>query len=655
MSKSLESYLRDISEGILTDALASFPDLAKGFKRDSTRLSLLARARGIGIYTLDLPEMGKHFDRCLANGKYSPSGCPLSRVVSKAVKVPRLFSGIHLLVFERSGMLKEHPDMKAITLLRQLYLFAKKVDLACSHSKTVKAVYEYFEVEHALPPPTLEWGSVDFGSDHANLTFDSYRPDPGPLFAGSSPSTKIQASQLALCQRVFDRIAIQLGSFDPNEWRFRHGPGAVADGSVGRFSKYEFPTWSARLERVFPMADFGFANFGCWADSAGLDTLPHGDDVAARLLAVPKTQKGPRLIAKEPTSNQWCQQALLNFFERRLATPLFALSITLRDQTGNQRAARSASEDGRSWTVDLSSASDRVSCRFVERALRGNLEVLRALNACRTPYLEQTLAKGAPRLIKLKKFSTMGSACTFPMESILFFGLAISAVLLARGLGPTEKNIFSVRRQVRVYGDDLIVPADSGEYLLELLRHFDFKVNPTKTFGDGLFRESCGLDAYAGVDVTPVYVRKLPQRCRPASIVSAVDTRNNFYFRGYTSVADRIRRRVPLGDIPTVGVGAGAFGYWSWYGPQVSKILVDRSYQRPYARGYLLVADKTRAVAETNATLLQFFTEGSHAAQGMPWTAGYEQRPRLTLRRGKVGLQEMGGTPTLVGPRGPLF
>jgi len=63
-----------------------------------------------------------------------------------------------------------------------------------------------------------------------------------------------------------------------------------------------------------------------------------------------------------------------------------------------------------------------------------------------------------------------------------------------------------------VYGDDIIVPTSVVDELVKLLGFLGFEVNTEKSFSDPdlRFRESCGLDAYNGVDVTPVYVRSLP-------------------------------------------------------------------------------------------------------------------------------------------------
>jgi hypothetical protein len=55
-----------------------------------------------------------------------------------------------------------------------------------------------------------------------------------------------------------------------------------------------------------------------------------------------------------------------------------------------------------------------------------------------------------------------------------------------------------------VFGDDIIVPSECAEFVIDDLESFGLLVNRTKSFWRGAFRESCGVDAYNGVDVTPV-------------------------------------------------------------------------------------------------------------------------------------------------------
>jgi hypothetical protein len=89
------------------------------------------------------------------------------------------------------------------------------------------------------------------------------------------------------------------------------------------------------------------------------------------------------------------------------------------------------------------------------------------------------------------KFSSMGNGCTFGLESLIF-------AAAARAVGS---------RDFCVYGDDIIIETELYEPLVTLLSALGFTTNSEKSFNQGPFRESCGVDAYLGTDITPFYVR----------------------------------------------------------------------------------------------------------------------------------------------------
>jgi hypothetical protein len=153
--------------------------------------------------------------------------------------------------------------------------------------------------------------------------------------------------------------------------------------------------------------------------------------------------------------------------------------------------------------------------------------------AARTPWLRQSLDAKHPKLYKLRKFTTMGSACTFPVETIGFFVCALASLVLARNATVTIKNLERLAGEIRVFGDDIIVPKEAGKVLEALLHHLEFEVNPSKTHRNGKFREACGMEAYDGCNVTPSYILQLPVPGRPESIASVVASSNNFYKRGF--------------------------------------------------------------------------------------------------------------------------
>jgi hypothetical protein len=643
MTKSLVTYILGAAHAVLDDYMCLSPAPAQGVDRDKSRLTSLAHDRGLPVFTLDLPALGKHFDKCLADGCYIKPELPLTRVIRGSSSIPRLFSGLMLAIFEPCGMLRSDACVHAISALRQIYNLARKLEIPCDEARTYETVRDFYTIEEGLPPPTLRWGEDDLNTEIlADMDFVSYQPDLDIGLFAAQEQRIVPRSHLVICQKVFDIITTTLGDFDPLRWKAKHGSGAVSDGQLGKFYKYEFPVWSSRLEPIFPYDEFAFANLSLWADSAASRAFFSKEDVPSQLLCVPKTQKGPRLIAKEPTANQWVQQLLLDYFATRISKSWIGSSIHLDDQSYNQKLAASASRTGSHWTVDLSSASDRVTCRFVERAFRKNPFLLEALNASRTHYLSQKIDKKSPQLIKLKKFSTMGSACTFPVECLIFFGLALSSLLIARNLRAVPQSMKPIAGEILVFGDDIVIPDDGGLILEGLLKHFSFEVNPNKTFKHGKFRESCGMDCFDGVDVTPSYIPRPPKERQPESIASQVSASNNFFRRGYWRTAAYLQSQTPGKDLPVVAVGSGALGFESFCGSPIKETFFDDELHREYILAPKIRSKVDRIESESGDQLLQFFTEAPDPLDGVLWHVGYVGRPRQSLRRGRVYLEDLG-------------
>lgn len=97
--KSYASFLEGLYLGILTDVRDCYPQEAVEWERDITRLHLLVEKRGLRVFTLELPQMGKHLDKCLSSGQLVPSRIP-GMGHDKGVAFPRLFGGLHKLVFD---------------------------------------------------------------------------------------------------------------------------------------------------------------------------------------------------------------------------------------------------------------------------------------------------------------------------------------------------------------------------------------------------------------------------------------------------------------------------------------------------------------------------------------------------------------------------
>lgn len=265
-----------------------------------------------------------------------------------------------------------------------------------------------------------------------------------------------------------------------------------------------------------------------------------------KLVTVPKNSKTERVIAIEPDLNMFFQKGIGSMIRRKLKH----VGIDLDDQTLNQRLARVASITEDLATIDLKSASDSVSLEIVRALLPPDW--YEHLFNLRSPA--GVLPDGS--IVNYQKFSSMGNGYTFELESLIFWALASAVISLAD----------CKRRELGVYGDDLIVPSEVAPELIILLDICGFSTNLDKTFIRGPFKESCGKHFFKGVDVTPFYIR------RPINRLHELFLLHNNFMRwsanrkfSYCEKAkvDWLRSFAPVGwqrpRIPLWDAGDGAF------------------------------------------------------------------------------------------------
>jgi len=654
MNDSYVEVLEGLYTAIFRDCCVTFPSDHKGLDRDKSRLLSLLQTRGLPYSTIDLPSAGKIFDRSLADGLLHPIPLPGFGKRIKEGTVPVFLSGLFLRVFEPSGMLLEHPDINAIFFLRQLFYAVKKLRITCDEQRTSEAVSEFLRIESEMRPPSLNWEEDVFvPSSASSLHFadclhtasastagsDSAEATTGQLFQFEHNPEWADASLLDTIQRTADIVSSSYGWFDPSEWRVKHGPGAVSD-LKGGYTKYSFPSWPDKLEWLFPLSEFAFANLGLWAGAVNDDSLAirgfSRHEPPAKLIAVPKTQKSPRLIASEPTAHQWAQQSLNEFLRQMTAKSPIRSSVNFTSQEPNKELALQASATGTHATIDLSSASDRLSLWCVERFFRRNIRLLEALHACRTRWLVNSIDERLSKYIVLKKLAAQGAAFTFPTQTIIYATVAIGVMLHHLNLQPSSMNIERMAREVRVFGDDIIVPIGVWETVASVLQTLGFEVSQSKTFGTGKFRESCGCDAYAGADVAPAYYLQNYDPSRPTSVSSVVEASNNFFKKGLWYTADWIMSTLPQWvqkNLPVVPAESGAFGLVSFCGSALAHLKVRRNgtLQREEIRCVFVETKSRRTPAHWEANLLQYFTEAPNPEDFVQWNAGVDSLPKARV------------------------
>jgi hypothetical protein len=338
----------------------------------------------------------------------------------------------------------------------------------------------------------------------------------------------------------------------------KHGPGAVSE-RFGANERWSFDSISYNIESLVGPEYFRTS----WFDL--LERPPSTKEVPARLVAVPKTAVKPRLISIEPSYNQFVQQALQLRLKALLESGDFACSYT--HQHHNQRMALEGSIDGLVATMDLSEASDRVSLALVEELFGFNPQFVRYLKLSRSRFVE--LPDGG--LVLLNKFASMGSALTFPVESMVFLTLVVTVLCRRQGdFRPrTVKRYRKRSSTLSIYGDDIIIPVDAYPDVVRSLTSLGMKVNDSKSFPRGKFRESCGTDAYDGRVVTPAYARAyLPKsRANSNELVKASALRNQLYER-YGVLTPRTIYFLDsligkLVKYPAIPYGMAGIGRWS--------------------------------------------------------------------------------------------
>jgi len=205
------------------------------------------------------------------------------------------------------------------------------------------------------------------------------------------------------------------------------------------------------------------------------------------IVFVPKNAKTHRIIAKEPHVNSYLQKGFGSYIRERLR---IAAGIDLKDQTLNQRLAKEGSLFGNLATIDLSGASDTISQELVRFLLPPRWFSLLDQIRSKQGLLRKTW-------YYYHKFSSMGNACTFELESLIFWALCKSCLEVNGG-----------EQTLNVYGDDIIVPSSHYESVVKVIDFVGFHVNYQKSFHSGRFRESCGKDYFDGTDVRPIFLKE---------------------------------------------------------------------------------------------------------------------------------------------------
>ncbi len=277
------------------------------------------------------------------------------------------------------------------------------------------------------------------------------------------------------------------------------GPGAAQKAdSTYMVSKLFESTMSYTNDYLITLYRGALVETGFWADAEMQRFQKFGFERVAggKLFFAPKNAEISRTCCTEASLNMLVQKALGAFLEYRLG---HYFGIRLSNQPDNNRElARIGSIDGSFGTIDLASASDSIGLQLMLRVLRPS-----KFKTWMLASRSETAVLPDGQEVDLRMISTMGNGFTFPLQTVIF-ACAVRSVYQLMGF-PSR----CPKSEFGVFGDDIIVRREAYDFVCRMLQKLGFSVNVGKSFNTGPFRESCGHDYYAGVNIRGVYVRSL--------------------------------------------------------------------------------------------------------------------------------------------------
>jgi len=561
------------------------------FNNQSLRLTLSKvrrrlQSEGIGFLTKTLPKLGKCLDKALAEQNTMDASLVRLNTLPGS-KLPKLFGELFQRVFDEHGMVLREPCTQCIATLRQLCYLFYKYELPYTAECEQQVIDRFVKTEQELL-------TVNERLEVIRNALSCIKP---------TDRLRISGDPVGIARKARILLSKVFASFDPLDIDPKHGPGAVATRQRP-WEKYNWTNVCGRITDKWPLDAYFFASLTHVCDRKSHFDAITDLDLPARVVLVPKDSRGPRLISCEPPDFQWIQQGMREAMVKLVEShELTQQHVHFTHQEFNRWAALSGSTDGRYATLDLKDASDRVSLELVRLLFPPH--IVEYLEACRSSAT--VLPSG--EVLTLRKFAPMGSSLCFPIMA-----LTIWAILAA---GSPDAD---TQECILVYGDDVIVPQAHACNAIEQLESFGLQVNRDKSCTKGFFRESCGVDAYKGIDVTPVKLKTVwsPSHS-PDSYLSWLAYCQRLHDNGLYGTYDYIVRRLCriYWPIPTKDLG--------FPGPSLPEtpdsLIVPRAPSRwnqdLQKVEYLLlcpVARSTHVDADGWLALLRYFAEKANHA-----------------------------------------
>jgi hypothetical protein len=503
-------------------------------------------------------------------------------------ELPRFLGEFFQRIFNHDGTLLPCPCTDSISIIRDVcYLFYKyKLPYSYEQEQEVLSSFEKTETE-------LSQWSKRFAEmrDAIDLYCSKHRRDP----------SKDHKTSLEIVREARIVLSNLFSSFDPLNIVPSHGPGVVST-KERLWEKFLWTNVAEKITNVYPFDAYFCASQGHVCDDHQSFSKIGGIENSAQVLLVPKDSRGPRLISCEPVDFQWVQQGLGRAIVEHVENASIArYNVFFTDQGPNQRGALLGSSTGRYSTLDLNEASDRVHLDLVR--LLFPERIFTYLDACRSS--STTLPNG--KVLRLQKFAPMGSSLCFPILALTVWAILTAAASDA-----------DTRESILVYGDDVIVPTAFAGEAIEQLESFGLKINRDKSCTAGLFRESCGVDAYNGVNVTPVRLRTVWSSSRSPDVYCAwISYANHAHSKHYYNVYETIVQRLHsvYGEIPSLDMRLAC--------PALVEVASDKRPKRRRVNSnlqkleYLVWDVKSPSKSKRIngwSMLLRYFTEGHRPA-----------------------------------------
>jgi len=390
----------------------------------------------------------------------------------------------------------------------------------------------------------------------------------------------------------------------------RHGPGSCYPPRSSDV-KSAFTTYYDPIRCYYGYSEIYHCLPSFWEDIgiSGDRIATVEDRIVAKITAVPKDSRGPRLICVHPAEAIWLQlgqsDVLCNAIEKH---PLSRGRVSFTDQTVNGALALRSSSDRAFCTIDLKEASDRIDSELVRHQF-GDYQY-KLLSCSRASHYVGL--DGVTRV--MNKWAPMGNGLTFPVESLIFFALAVAGIQCRYGV---------ICNDVYVFGDDIIVPNQYRDGVINAFTRAGLITNTSKTFWRGSFRESCGVDAFNGFNVTPIRVKKGIECVSTTNCISLCELAKRLRRAGYCKSAayvyECVRHRVgrlPRSNNPDY---SAVYEYVNWG--------FDRLLENPetiWSKGLQLHGIKARSVVATKKWRIK--DEWFHLQDSLMRLTGYTRQ-----------------------------